>query len=132
MKVTAEGHCQGVMVGEGGCLWSRVAGSWCLPGPQVPCLWQVQEVEPQLPPCAAPLLPAPRGPLLSQGGQGRCIFQKGGQRGSTAVWPPVSVKEICLVPQPWNGSRNHGFPGEVGAGQISVPNPPPLQCGRSS
>lgn len=85
-----------------------------------------QEVEPQLPPCAAPLLTAPRGPLLSQGGAGLLYFSEGGQRGSTAVWPPVSVKEICLVPEPWNSSRNHGCPGEVGAGQISVPNPPPL------
>ena len=81
MKVTAEGHCQGVMLGEDGCLWSRVAGSWCQPCPQVPCLWQMQEVEPQLPPHAAPLLTAPRGPLLSQGGQGCCIFQKGDSEG---------------------------------------------------
>ena len=109
---------------------SSLAHAAC-PAPQVPCLWQVQEAEPQRPPCAAPLLTAPRGPLLSQVGQGCYSFQKGDSEGPlqraicSAVWPPVSIKETCLVPEPRNGNRNHGCPGEVGAGQISIPSPPP-------
>ena len=77
----------------------RLAHGAC-PAPHVPWLWQVQEAELQRPPCAAPLLAAPRDALLSQVGQGCCVFQKGDSEGPLQGAICRKGKEICLLPEP--------------------------------
>ena len=111
VRGACEGHCPGVMVGQEGCLWRRAAGSGCLPCPSgaLPVTGAGRRA-----PASSLCRLSPQGSLPDARFLGRWVkiavfFQRGDSEGPlqratcSAVWLPINVKEMCLVPEPQKG-----------------------------